>query len=222
MHILLIEDDKNLCRSLSRGLGESGYLVESTYDGVTGEDYALVSDFDLIILDVMLPDKSGIEICCSLRAREISTPVLMLTARTTVEDKIKGLDAGADDYLCKPFSFEELLARVRALLRRRIPLKPQIISLANITLNTASHDVKVDGKKVNLTVTEYRILEYLAINPNILITRTMIEDNIWGLDNNHDSNVVDAFIKRLRDKMRLDSKTGFIQTVRGEGYKLVR
>ena len=221
MKILLIDDDTSLCRSLTHGLNESGYLVESAYDAESGENDALFSTYDLIILDIMLPDKSGIDVCHSLREQGLMTPVLMLTARNSIEEKISGLDAGADDYLTKPFNFPELLARIRALLRRLAPITPQTIVLNDVTLNTTTRVVTKNGNVVHFTPTEYRILEYLMTNPGTLITRTMIEEYIWGLERSHESNVIDAHINKVRAKLEIDPISGFIQTVRGDGYRFV-
>jgi len=220
MKILLIDDDISLCRSLTRGLKESGYLVETAYDAASGEYSALDSSCDLIILDIMLPDKSGMEVCRTLRERGLMTPVLMLTARNSIDEKIAGLDAGADDYLTKPFNFPELQAHIRALFRRRAPITPQIISQAGITLNTTNHEIKAGVNIIALTSTEYQILEYLMTNPNTLITRSMIEEHVWGLERSHDSNIVDSFINRIRRKLETYAGGNFIQTIRGSGYRL--
>jgi len=220
MKILLVEDDKGLCDTLKRGLGEAGYVVESVHDGETGAYYAQNAEYDLIILDIMLPDRSGIEVCQALRAGSISTPILMLTARNTLKDKVKGLDAGADDYLCKPFEFEELEARLRALQRRQLPHRSPVIEIFGISLNTITHEVTANNKRVALTPTEYRILEYLMMNPDRVITREMIEEHIWEFDKDHESNTIDVFIKKLRHKLGCDSRTGPIRTIYGEGYRL--
>ena len=193
MKILLVEDDRVLCGTLSRGLGEEGYVVECAHDGQTGIYYARNAEYDLVILDIMLPDISGIEVCRNIRANGISVPILMLTAKNTLNDKVKGLDAGADDYLCKPFEFEELEARLRALQRRRLPGKSTVIETGGISLNTVTREVTSGGDRINLTSTEYRILEYLMMNPDRLITRVMIEEHIWDIDKNHESNTIDVF-----------------------------
>lgn len=220
MRILLIEDDQVLCDTLKRGLGEIGYVVESAHDGETGIYYARNAEYDLIILDIMLPDKSGIEVCQVLRASAISTPILMLTAKNTLKDKVKGLNAGADDYLCKPFEFDELEARLRSLQRRLGPQRSPVIENLGISLNTVTHEVKADGKPVALTATEYRILEYFMMNPNQVITREMIEGHIWAIENTHQSNAIDVFIRKLRRKLGCNARTGPIRTIYGEGYKL--
>jgi len=221
MKILLVEDDKGLCDTLKRGLGEAGHVVESAYGGETGAHYAQDAGYDVIILDVMLPDMSGVEVCKELRASAISTPVLMLTAKKTLNDKVKGLDAGADDYLCKPFEFEELEARLRALQRRQVLNRSAVLKTSGISLNTITHEVTANDKRVTLTPTEYRILEYLMMNPNRIITRAMIEEHIWEINKDHESNIVDVFIERLRHKLGCDSRTGPIKTIYGEGYQLM-
>jgi len=221
MKILLIEDDQGLCDTLKRGLFETGHVVESTHDGETGIYYVKNAEYDLIILDIMLPDVSGIEVCQALRANSISTPILMLTAKKTLRDKVDGLNAGADDYLCKPFDFEELEARIRALQRRQSSHKSPVIEMSGILLNTLTHEVIYNGNNITLTTTEYRILEYFLMNPNQIITRAMIENYIWDIEDNHESNAIDTFIKKLRHKLGCGIQTGPIQTIYGEGYRLI-
>ena len=220
MRILLVEDDPGLCNTLERGLGESGNVVDVTHDGKAGIFYAQNVEYDTIILDVMLPDINGVEVCRALRAGGVSTPVLMLTAKNTLEDKIKGLDAGADDYMIKPFDFEELEARLRALQRRQAPYKSPVIEVSGILLDTAAREVTVNGKTVEMTTTEYRILEYLMMNPNQVLTRDMIEEHIWKIEKTHQSNAVDVFIGKLRHKLGYEARSGPIQTIHGKGYRL--
>jgi len=220
MRILLVEDDPGLCNTLERGLGESGNVVDVTHDGEAGMFYAHNAEYDTIILDVMLPGISGVEVCRTLRADGISTPILMLTAKNTLGDKVKGLDAGADDYLVKPFDFEELEARLRALQRRKEPYRPPVIEASGILLDTAAHEVIVNGKTVELTTTEYRILEYMMMNPNRVLTRDMVEEHIWKIEKTHQSNAVDVFIGKLRHKLGYKARSGPIQTIHGKGYRL--
>jgi DNA-binding response OmpR family regulator len=217
----LVEDDKGLCNTLERGLGEAGHVVESVHNGEEGIYYALNADYDVIVLDIMLPDISGLEVCKKLRGKSVSTPIIMLTAKKEPNDRVRGLDAGADDYLCKPFDFEELEARLRALQRRQVPNRSAVIKTAGISLNTITHEAEANNKKAALTPTEYRVLEYIMANPNRVLTRAMIEEHIWDISRDHESNIVDVFIEKLRHKLDLDPKTGPIRAVYGVGYRLI-
>ncbi|MDD4924495.1 MAG: response regulator transcription factor [Dehalococcoidales bacterium] len=219
MRILIIEDDKELCSTLKRGLAEVGHVVDIVNDGRTGIDFAGAAEYDLIILDIMLPDIHGIEVCRNLRRDKISAPILMLTAKRTIEDRVEGLNAGADDYLCKPFAFEELEARIRAVHRRETTQKSPVIEAAGITMDTVNHTVKVNCKKVELTSTEYRILEYFMSNPNRLLTREMIENHIWDIQKDNEYNTIEVFISRLRRKLGYNVKNCPIKNVYGEGYR---
>lgn len=222
MTILIIEDDQDLAQLVKCGLAEVGYPAEIVNTGEEGVHYASGGKYDLIILDIGLPNIDGLTVCKTMRDNGINTPVIMLTAYTEIEDKVKGLDCGADDYLGKPFAFDELFARTRALLRRNTPSRSPVLSANNIQLDTISHTLKVKDKPVKLTATEYKILAYFLMNPNRLITRTMLEDHIWGLDKSHTSNVTDVYIKRLRDKLKEPSEPDIIKTFRGLGYELVK
>jgi len=220
MRILVVDDDRRLCAIIKRGLLEEAYAVDVAYDGEEGEYFAEVNPYDLIILDIMLPKKDGLETCRELRAKGINTPILMLTAKDAVEDRVKGLDTGADDYLVKPFAFSELLARVRALLRREAMSKSPELRVGDLTLNTLTRQVWRGNRPIELTTKEYVILEYFMRHPNVVITRTMIEEHAWDYDFDSLSNLVDVYIRRLRRKIDNEGEESLIQTVRGAGYRL--
>ncbi len=220
MRLLLVEDDEDIAGSLLRGLGEQGHAVDHAADGLTALDYAETSEFDLIILDVMLPGLDGISVCRTLRDRRIKTPILMLTARDSIDDRVAGLDSGADDYLVKPFAFAELLARVRALSRRESEVADPVLRIADLELDTASRQAKRDGSAIELTAKEYALLEYFMRNPGRVLTREMITERLWSYDAGGMTNVVDVYIRRLRRKIDDDSEIKLIQTLRGAGYKV--
>jgi DNA-binding response OmpR family regulator len=220
MRILVVDDDRRLCSVIKRGLLEEAYAVDLAYDGEEGEYLAEINPYDLIILDIMLPKKDGIEICRELRAKKVNTPVLMLTAKDAVEDRVKGLDTGADDYLVKPFAFNELLARARALLRREGTSKSPVLQVGDLTLNTLTRQVWRGQRPVELTTKEYVILEYFMRHPKVVVTRTMIEEHAWDYDFDSLSNLVDVYIRRLRRKIDNEGEESLIQTVRGAGYRL--
>ncbi|MCX6059668.1 MAG: response regulator transcription factor [Chloroflexi bacterium] len=201
MRILLVEDNHRLSDTLRLSLADDGYAVDVAYDGQAGEEFAESTPYDVIILDVMLPLRSGIEVCRSLRNNHVQTPILMLTARDALEDRVLGLDSGADDYLVKPFEMKELLARLRALLRRESEDKSGLITIGDLSLDPATHFVRRGGQPIDLTSREYGLLEYLARNPNRLITRQMAENHLWSYDAIVASNVVDVYIRRLRRKL---------------------
>jgi DNA-binding response OmpR family regulator len=220
MRILVVDDDRRLCAVIKRGLLEEAYAVDLAHDGEEGEYLAEVNPYDLIILDIMLPNKDGIEVCHELRAKKVTTPILMLTAKDTVEDRVTGLDTGADDYLVKPFAFNELLARVRALLRREGMSKLPELRVGDLTLNTLTRQVWRGQRSIELTTKEYVILEYFMRHPNVVVTRTMIEEHAWDYDFDSLSNLVDVYIRRLRRKIDSEGEDSLIQTVRGAGYRL--
>jgi len=220
MRILVVDDDRRLCAVIKRGLLEEAYAVDLAYEGEEGEYLAEVNPYDLIILDIMMPVKDGIEVCQELRAKKVNTPILMLTAKDTVEDRVRGLDTGADDYLVKPFAFSELLARVRALLRREGISKSPELRIGDLTLNTLTRQVWRGHKPMELTSKEYVILEYFMRHPNVVVTRTIIEEHAWDYDFDSLSNLVDVYIRRLRRKIDIDGEDSLIQTVRGAGYRL--
>jgi DNA-binding response OmpR family regulator len=222
MRILLVEDNRRLSDSLKRSLMDDNYAVDTAYDGQEGEELAELTPYDVIILDVMLPHKDGIEVCRALRNHRIKTPILMLTARDALEDRVLGLDSGADDYLVKPFEGEELRARLRALLRREAEDKSGLIAIADLVLDPATHFVQRGGQRIELTAREYALLEYLMRNPNRLITRQMAETHLWSYNATVLSNVVDVYIRRLRSKIDDPYEVKLIETIRGSGYRLRR
>ena len=222
MHILVVEDEQRLARLLQRVLTEERHTVDLAHDGVDGLDRASGDSYDLVVLDLMLPDIDGIEICRRLRSERVQTPVLMLTARGSVEDRVSGLNAGADDYLIKPFAMEELLARVNALLRRRerTPELSTQLQVNDLTMDMLRREVRRAGKPIDLTPKEFALLEYLMRNPGIALTRTQILDHVWSYDFDALSNVVDIYIHYLRDKIDRGHGKPLIKTVRGVGYKI--
>jgi DNA-binding response OmpR family regulator len=219
MRILVIEDEKELALLIRRGLKEDGYAVDVAYNGEEGETLAESIEYDLIVLDIILPCQDGFQVCTSLRKKGINSRILMLTGRDAVNDRIRGLDCGADDYLIKPFDFGELSARVRSLLRRKSGHPSPIIRVGDITMNTTARQVKCNEKAIDLNNKEYSILEYLILNSDMVITRQMIEDHVWNFSLEANSNLVDVYISRLRTKI---GKSGeeFIETVRGAGYRI--
>jgi len=216
MKILVIEDEKKVASFIRSGLRSEGYTVDSAQDGEEGLFMAQENDYDLIVLDLMLPKMDGIAVCRKLRAQNKSMPIIMLTAKDEVDDRVKGLEAGADDYLTKPFSFAELLARIKALSRRGREVRNDILSSADISLYPDRMEVKKKGKPINLSATEFKLLKYFLQNPGRVLSKAMILENIWGYDFDPESNIVDVYIKYLRDKVGKN----LIQTVRGIGYKL--
>ncbi len=220
MRILIVDDDRRLVGIIRRGMLEEGYAADAAYDGEEGEYLAEINPYDLIILDIMMPKKDGVQVCRNLRAKGINTPILMLTAKDAVEDRVKGLDAGADDYLVKPFAFNELAARVRALLRREAKTKSPELRVGDLVLNTVTRQVRRGNREIELTTKEYAILEYFMRHPNAVITRTMIEEHAWDYDFDSFSNLVDVYIRRLRRKIDIEGEESLIQTVRGAGYRL--
>lgn len=220
MRILIIEDEKKLALMIKRGLINEGYNVECVFDGETGEIAAETGNFDLILLDLMLPKKDGLEVCKYLRKKGLLTPVLMLTAKDSTANKITGLDYGADDYVVKPFSFEELVARIKALLRRPSIIVPEILQAGNLKLNTRTREVTHNKRVINLTKKEFSLLECFLRNPNQVLTREQILENLWGWDYEGFSNVVDAHIKNLRKKIDRYEKGSLIETIQGTGYRL--
>jgi len=220
VRILVVEDNRRLNRALKSCLEDEAYAVDSAYDGQAGLDYAEAAPYDAVILDVMLPLKDGIEVCRVLRQRRLNVPIIMLTARDAVEDRVRGLDSGADDYLVKPFALSELHARLRALLRRQSAQRGGLIELGDLTLDPASHEVTRAGQSIDLTAREYALLDYFARHPNQIITREMAEAHIWSYDYEGGSNVVDVYVRRLRRKIDDPFPTKLIVTVRGVGYRL--
>jgi len=220
MRILVVEDSRRLAQIIKRGLLEDGYTVDNAYDGEEAEYMAESTPFDLIVLDVMLPKKDGISVCRDLRAKKVNTPILMLTAKDSVEDKVTGLDSGADDYLVKPFAFSELLARLRALLRREVLPKVQKLQTGELALDPQSREVWRNGDRVDLTAKEYAIIEYFMRRPNAVVTRTMLGESVWDYEFDGLSNIIDVYVRRLRRKIDREGQESLIQTVRGSGYRL--
>jgi len=220
MRVLLVEDDQRMVALLRQGLEEEGYVVTTASDGRTGLDVAMNGDFEIIILDIMLPVINGYEIARRLRQKDCRTPILMLTARDSVPDIVEGLDRGADDYLTKPFSFEVLLARMRALIRRGPVSRPVAMQVADLVLNPATREASRGGKPIALTRTEYSLLEFLMRRSGQVISRTTLIEAIWGFEREIESNTLDAFISLLRAKVDSGRRAKLIHTVRGVGYTL--
>ena len=220
MKILLVEDEKKVANFVRSGLKSEGFTVDLAADGEEGLFLARDGDFDLIVLDILLPKLDGITLCKKLRAEGKTVPIIMLTAKDSVEDRVRGLDAGADDYLTKPFSFAELLARARALTRRHKAAGEEKLAVGDLTLDPETFEVERGGKKLALSATEFRLLKYLMENSSRVVTKTLILENVWGYDFSPESNVVDVYIKYLRDKIDKGFKISFIKTVRGIGYRL--
>ncbi|SFV68617.1 DNA-binding response regulator [hydrothermal vent metagenome] len=216
MKILIIEDDKNILSFLKRGFEEDGYIIDSAIDGVDGEYLALINQYDVIILDWMLPNKSGIEILKSLKLKGITTPIIMLTAKNMLKDKINGIKTGADDYLTKPFEYEELLVRVEALYRRSVNSGSSIIKLKNLTIDIDNKIVKKDDELLKLTRKEYELLSFFIKNRNAVISKEMIEEQLWNNETFINSNVISVTMHHLRAKIGKD----MISSNRGLGYKL--
>lgn len=219
MRILVIEDEKKVSAFIKRGLEQESYAVDVVGDGIEGMHYVEMNQYDVIVLDIMLPKKSGLEVLKEIKAAGTKAPVLLLTARDTVDDRVKGLDLGADDYLTKPFAFEELLARIRVLMRRGGWGSP-VLKFADLTLDPASRKAKRGDIEVELTVKEYALLEYLLRNPNRVLTRTLIAEHVWDQSFDSETNVVDVYINHLRSKIDKDFSVKLIHTVRGVGYVL--
>jgi two-component system copper resistance phosphate regulon response regulator CusR len=220
MRILVIEDERKLAALIRRGLVEQSYIVDIAYDGVDGQLKASENDYDLIVLDIIIPKQDGWVTCKKIREDGISTPILILTALGEIDEKVRGLDSGADDYLIKPFAFAEFLARVRALLRRRQAASDPVLKVNDLILDPAKHTVQRDGKIVNMTAKEFALLEYLMRNHGRVMTRTQISEHVWDIDFSSASNVVDVFIKSLRQKIDKGFPKQLIHTVVGVGYVL--
>jgi len=219
MRILLIEDEKRIANFIERGLKENHYAVDTASDGEKGLFMSEVNIYDLIILDVMLPGKDGISVCQELRKKKIDVPVLILTAKDTVRDKVLGLNSGADDYLTKPFAFSELLARVQALIRRNSGAsEPTRLSVGGVSMNLIARDVYRSGKKIDLQPLEFALLEYLMRNAGRVVSKTMIMEHVWDYHFDPQTNVVESRIYRLREKIDKDFSLKLIHTVRGVGY----
>lgn len=224
MRILVVEDEHKIANSIKKGLEQESYAVDVAYNGQQGYDLAVTEDYDLIVLDVLLPKMDGIEICSKLRLKQIHTPIIMLTAKGQINDKVTGLDAGADDYLTKPFAFEELIARIRALARRPKSNIGTTLNLEDLTLNTTSYEVKRNGKLIQLTAKEYALLEYFLRHPNRVMKKEQIINHIWDYDADVLPNTVEVYVGYLRNKIDkpFPDKPALIHTIRGFGYKFGR
>lgn len=219
MRLLIVEDEKKLCNIIANQMKDAGYSVDKCNDGLEAIDYIESTEYDAIILDIMLPGMDGISILKKIRAAKRHTPVLLLTAKSSIEDKVNGLDSGADDYLSKPFSLEELTARVRVMIRRMgVERVSNDIVCGPLTLDTEKHVAFRSGKEIPLTAKEYNILEYLMHNKGIVLSRDKIEQHIWNYDYEGSSNIIDVYIRTLRNKIDADYEDKLIQTVRGVGY----
>ena len=219
MRILIVEDNKKLAGYLKTALEQKSYSVDLAHNGESGEQQVRYNEYDVIILDIMLPMKDGMAVCQSLRADDINTPILMLTAKGRLDDKVTGLDTGADDYLLKPFALDELLARLRALLRRPAAKDTEILTAQDICLNTAKHIVTKDSQQLQLTLKEFAVLDYLLRNKDRVVTRDLILEHCWDYAYDSLTNIVDVYIKKLRKKLG-ESDERYIKTIRGVGYQL--
>ncbi len=222
MRILIIEDEEKLVKSLKRALEGEGYAVDYKLDGIEGERHMALNyrDYDILLLDIMLPGKDGIAVCDSLRRQSIMTPIIMLTAKDATEDKVFGLDCGADDYLVKPFSFTELLSRIRALARRPRPAIPPVLEAGSLSLNPATQEAHCGKMKLDLTLKEFRLLEFFMVRANDAVSRQDLIDHLWDFAANPLSRVVDVHVNNLRNKIARYCDDVSIETVRGIGYRL--
>jgi heavy metal response regulator len=220
MRILVVEDEQAIAAFIVQGLTEAGYAVDLASDAAECLHWIAIAEYDLIILDVMLPDQDGLALCAELRQRDVRIPVLMVTARDAVDDRVAGLDSGADDYLIKPFAFAEMLARIRALLRREPAFKGRVLQVADLELDTASRMVRRGDRPISLTSKEYSLLEYLMRHPNQILTRSAIAEHVWNYDFDNLTNLIDVHIFALRRKLDDAHELKLLHTVRGVGYRL--
>lgn len=220
MRVLVVEDEKDLNSIICSKLVKEGYNVDACYDGQAALDYMEAENYDGAIMDIMIPNKDGITVLREMRNAGIQVPVLFLTAKTETQDKVRGLDAGASDYMTKPFEFSELMARLRVMLRTQNPVNENVITCGSLVVDMNNRQAIRDGKVIDLTVREYAILEYLARNRNVVVTREQIRVNIWNIDDDVNSNVIDVYIRYLRRKIDDNYEEKLIHTIRGVGYKL--
>jgi heavy metal response regulator len=220
MRLLVVEDERKLNNTLCRALREEAYAVDAAFDGEAGEELAAINDYDLIVLDILLPKKDGLAVCGALRVQGVTVPILILTAKDAVEDRVRGLDSGADDYLVKPFDMGEFLARVRALLRRDTAVKTTKLQVDSLTMDTTSHRVTRGDTPIDLTSKEYAVLEYFMRHPGEVLTRTMISEHVWDEEFDSFSNIIDVYIRRLRRKIDETFQPKLLHTIRGSGYML--
>lgn len=220
MRVLVIEDETKVGSFIKRALEEESYAVDLCEDGAIGLEMALATNYDLLVVDVMLPSLSGLDVLRNIRRERIHTPVLILSAQSQIDQRVKGLDAGADDYLTKPFAIDELLARVRALLRRGVSESPGILQVDDLILNPATRDVTRGGQRIDLTLKEYALLEYLMRHTGRVLTRPMISEHVWNQDFDTFTNVIDVYVNYLRNKIDRGRTKKLIHTIRGSGYML--
>ncbi len=219
MRVLIVEDNPKMASAIQRGLCENGFAADVSHSGFEGEDLGAAGNYDVIILDLMLPDRDGVEVCRNLRRRCVATPVIMLTALSSTDDKVSGLDAGADDYITKPFEFEELLARVRAILRRGEASEGRLLQCEDLELDLYTRAATRKGEKIDLSNKEFALLEYLMRNPNRVLSRTQIGEKVWDMNFEPSSNVIDVYISALRKKLDRDHDLPLIHTIKGAGYR---
>jgi heavy metal response regulator len=222
MRILVIEDEKKVATFIKKGLVEEHYAVDTAFDGEEGLYLSEINEYDLIVLDLMIPKIDGFGVLKKIRERKDNVPILVLTAKDSVEDTVRGLDAGCDDYLTKPFAFAELLARIRALLRRDKKEKESVLRIADLSLSVVTHKVTRQGKEIELTSKEYALLEYFMRNPEKVLTRTMISEHVWDYHFDSNTNVIDVYVNYLRKKIDKDFDPKLIHTIRGIGYMMKR
>lgn len=220
MRILIVEDEASIAKFIEQGLTEHGHAVDVARDGAEGLEYAISAEYDALILDIMLPKRNGLDLMHDLRQKGQKTPILMLTAKDTLDDRVRGLDAGADDYLVKPFAFPELLARLRAIMRRPPLQVGTILQVGDLEMDTARHEVRRAGEFIQLSPREYAVLEYLMRHPEQVLTRTQIGEHVWNFDFFNESNVVDVYMGYLRRKIDKGADQKLIHTIRGVGYRL--
>jgi heavy metal response regulator len=220
MRILVVEDEKKVGSFIKKGLEEEHYAVDIAYDGEEGLSLAQINEYDLILLDIMLPRLDGMEVLRQIRRNGSNVPILMLTAKDSVEDIVSGLNGGSDDYLTKPFSFDELVARVRALLRRKAKEKTDLLTVGDLSLSTSTHRVKRGGREIELTAKEYALLEYFMRNPNRVLTRVLITEHVWDYHFDPSTNVIDVYVNYLRNKIDQGFEKKLIHTIRGSGYMM--
>jgi len=220
MRILVVEDEKQLLKLIGKRLKEEGYAYDLASDGKEGLNFAEATEYDVILLDIMLPSVDGFTIIQKLRAKNISTPIIVLTAKSAVKDKVNGLDYGADDYLTKPFSFEELIARIRAMLRRKSDEKETVLTCGDLTLDLISREVYRNNNSIELTTKEFAILEYFLRNKGRILTKSQIAEHVWNYEFDYQSNIIEVYIRYLRKKIDDDYEKKLIHTIRGVGYKI--
>ncbi|MDB5057600.1 MAG: two component transcriptional regulator, winged helix family [Chloroflexi bacterium] len=220
MRVLVVEDEARIARFIQRGLEEEHHAVDIAVDGDEGTTLAAINDYDVILLDILLPRKNGLAVLRELRERNVNVPILMVTAKDSVEDKVAGLNIGADDYLTKPFAFDELIARLNALARRRSLDRAPLLRVDNVTLDPLTHEVRRGDRVIELTNKEYELLAFLMRRPGHVLTRTQIAEGVWDLNFDNESNVIDVYIRYLRKKISAGNERPLIHTVRGVGYTI--